>query len=44
MKPADFGEALKERIGRPFIFGPVEFDNLDIPEEFDGEAYRNLVS
>lgn len=44
MKPSDFAEALKERIGRPFIFGPVEFNHLNIPEEFNAEAYRHLVS
>ena len=32
--PKDFGEALKEQISRPFIFGPVEFTGLDQdPEE-----------
>ena len=44
MKPADFAEALKERVGRPFIFGPVEFEHLNIPEEFNAEAYRHLVA
>ena len=44
MKPAHFAEALQERVGRPFIFGPVEFENLNIPDEFDAEAYRHLVS
>ena len=44
MKPAHFAEALQERVGRPFIFGPVEFENLNIPEEFNGEVYRHLVS
>lgn len=28
--PADFGVALKERIARPFIFGPIEFTGLDL--------------
>jgi hypothetical protein len=28
--PADFGVALKERIARPFIFGPIEFTGLDM--------------
>lgn len=40
LKPTDFAEALKERVGRPFIFGPVEFNHLNIPEEFDAEYYR----
>jgi hypothetical protein len=44
MKPTDFVEALKERVGRPFIFGPVEFSHLNVPEEFNAEAYRHLVS
>lgn len=44
MRPADFAEALKEKVGRPFIFGPVEFNHLNVPEEFDGEAYREIVS
>ncbi len=44
LKPADFAEALKERIGRPFIFGPVEFNHLNLPEEFNAEAYRLQVS
>jgi hypothetical protein len=37
MNPVDYAEALKEKIGRPFIFGPVQFNHLDQPEEFDGE-------
>lgn len=44
MNPAHFAEALQERVGRPFIFGPVDFENLNIPDEFNGEAYRHLVS
>ena len=44
MKPADFAEALQEKVGRPFIFGPVEFDHLNIPEEFNAEAYRHIVA
>jgi hypothetical protein len=27
--PNDFAQALKERISRPFIFGPIEFTGLD---------------
>lgn len=44
MKPADFAEALKERIGRPFIFGPIEFKHLDHPEMFDGEQWREEIA
>jgi hypothetical protein len=44
MKSAYFAEALQERVGRPFIFGPVEFENLNIPEKLNKEAYRHLVS
>ena len=44
MKPTDFAEALKERIGRPFIFGPIEFNHLNVPEEFDADGYRHLIS
>ncbi len=40
--PSDFGEALKQRVARPFIFGPVEFKNLDAPE-FNGEGARKSV-
>lgn len=42
-KPRDFQEALNERIGRPFIFGPVEFHGLDEPETFNGEEWRKLI-
>jgi len=27
--PASFERALKKKIPRPFVFGPVEFDNLN---------------
>jgi len=39
--PSSFERALKNKIPRPFIFGPVEFDNLNKTEEqvsFDPEA------
>lgn len=42
-KPHDFQEALNERAGRPFIFGPVEFHGLDEPETFEGEHWRHLI-
>ena len=36
--PADFGDALATKITRPFVFGPVEFTNLDVdPAVFDAE-------
>lgn len=31
--PASFERALKKKIPRPFVFGPVEFDNLNKTEE-----------
>ena len=31
--PSSFERALKKKIPRPFVFGPVEFDNLDKTEE-----------
>jgi len=43
---AGFEGALKARIGRPFLFGPVEFEGLSKNEEieaFDFEAARELV-
>jgi hypothetical protein len=40
----DFNEALKERIPRPFVFGPVEFRDLDREEnQFNGEQWRAQV-
>lgn len=27
--PQDFGRALRERIGRPFAFGPIDLPNLN---------------
>jgi len=39
--PASFERALKKKIPRPFIFGPVDFDNLNKTEEqmpFDAEV------
>ena len=31
--PHEFAEALKEKIPRPFIFGPVEFTDLHLSED-----------
>ena len=31
--PNEFGLALKEKIGRPFVFGPYEFTDLNKPNE-----------
>jgi hypothetical protein len=42
-KPADFAEALRERVGRPFIFGPIEFTGLNHPALFNGEEWREVV-
>ena len=28
--PQEFAEALKEKIGLPFLFGPVEFNGLNV--------------
>lgn len=41
--PASFERALKKKIPRPFVFGPVEFDNLNKTEDqmpFDPESQR----
>jgi len=42
LKLADFQEALKEKIQRPFIFGPIEFSGLD-QESFPGAEWRNEI-
>ena len=45
--PASFERGLKAKIPRPFIFGPVEFEGLNLTEEeaaFDAEAQRDKVS
>jgi len=45
--PASFERALKAKIARPFIFGPVEFEGLDLTEEeapFEPEAQRDKVA
>jgi len=39
--PKDFSMALKQKFGRKFTFGPIEFNDLD--KEFDGEAARKMV-
>ena len=45
--PASFERALKVKIPRPFIFGPVEFEGLNLTEEespFDPEGQRDKVA
>jgi hypothetical protein len=37
-KPEDYLEALKEKLPRPFIFGPIDFHDLD-QEPFDLEYW-----
>ncbi len=41
--PQDFAEALKERIPRPFVFGPIEFRELDNPELHTSEHWGDQV-
>ena len=44
MNPTDFKEALREAIPRPFLFGPIEFRDLDKEEnQHNGEVWRNQV-
>ena len=31
--PSEYGQVLKEKIARPFIFGPIEFTGLNLSEE-----------
>lgn len=31
--PSEFGLVLKDKIARPFIFGPIEFTGLNLSEE-----------
>ena len=31
--PDQFGKALQQKISRPFIFGPVEFEGLNLSDE-----------
>lgn len=42
--PEEFAEALKTRIGRPFVFGQIEFSGLDQPKEFDSVKAKNSVT
>ena len=45
--PASFEKALKAKFPRPFIFGPVEFEGLNLTEEeapFEPEAQREKVA
>ena len=44
MLQSDFQEALRERIPRPFVFGPIEFSDLDREEcQNLGEQWRAAV-
>lgn len=45
--PASFERALQSRVPRPFVFGPVEFEGLDLAEAdvaFEPEAQREKVT
>jgi hypothetical protein len=45
--PASFQRALRARVPRPFIFGPVEFEGLDLADDqqaFEPEAQREHVT
>lgn len=41
-KPSDFEKALKERVGRPFVFGPVDLVGLD-KDSFDRGRARTKI-
>lgn len=44
--PKEFAQALSERAPRPFTFGPLEFDGLNLTDEqlkFDDEKARQYV-
>lgn len=40
--PRDFAEAVREKVPRPFTFGPIDFDWLD-SAEFDMAAAYDLI-
>lgn len=40
--PKDFAEALKEKVQRPFIFGPIDYTGLDQPN-FPAEMWNQGV-
>jgi hypothetical protein len=40
--PSDFGKALRTKIGRPFVFGPIDFADLD-SDSFDAQKSRAKV-
>lgn len=40
--PAEFGQSLRERIGIPFIFGPVEFNGLNVNDSVQPWDYRSV--
>ena len=42
MVPADFAEALRERVPRPFVFGPIEMTGLDT-EHWPADKWRDTV-
>ena len=41
--PRDFLQALQEKVPRPFVFGPVEFVDLEKGFEEEGRAQREMV-
>jgi hypothetical protein len=40
--PEGFEKALRAKIPRPFLFGPIEFEGLN-EENFDSERAREIV-
>ena len=40
--PKEFAEALKEKIGLPFLFGPVEFNGLNVDDKAYPWDYRDI--
>jgi hypothetical protein len=44
--PAEFKDALVERAPRPFTFGPIEFNGLNLNDDqtpFDGDSVREII-
>lgn len=40
--PNEFGQAVKEKICRPFVFGPIEFTGLNLTEDI--EPFRHDIA
>jgi len=40
--PTEFSQALKKKIERPFVFGPITFKGLD-SSDFNGDMTREMV-